>query len=48
MFVLKSNRKAHCANVLPASPNDLTSLVEAREQTAVQIGAWLLEAIHSK
>ncbi len=34
---------AHCANVLPSSPNDPPSLVLARKLTSLQIGEWLLE-----
>ncbi|KAL6061256.1 Thymus-specific serine protease [Balamuthia mandrillaris] len=35
---------AHCANVLPSSPNDPPSLVLARKKIAAQIDEWLSNA----
>ncbi|XP_034943552.1 putative serine protease K12H4.7 [Chelonus insularis] len=37
------NGTAHCANMYPASPNDLPQLVEARKQVGKLIGQWLMQ-----
>jgi len=39
---------AHCANVLPSSPNDPPDLIAARQATSKQIGMWLKEAENLK
>ena len=38
------NGTAHCANMMPASPNDPPNLVAARVQIAAQVSAWLADA----